>query len=363
MACISTSASSSRMSGMSVELRPVELQVLARGEVAVAAVVGARDVGELAHLPRGQRAVGDGDAQHVGVQLQVDAVHQPQRLELVLGQLARDAALHLVAELRHALAHELRVELVVAVHGSGGLGESQRVLRQAQHGVGFVCALAGPRAERVEARLRAPHSPARRRGCWGRRRARARGSGPARGGRRPRAPRRDRARPPGCARHRRRRAPPAPATSSGERATTALVDALAPGALEIEEHDDAIAQAVGRQDGDALARLAHRHTSAQAIEFAARWRRSARGRRRCTVTDVRPLQARRRASRGRRRSRRGRRCRSCGDAIGQVAAAWSRPRARSSRVPFSTITTGVSGVGAGRQQVRRGSRGALPTPM
>ena len=28
----------------------------------------------------------------------------------------------LVAELRHALAHELRVELVVAVHGSGGLG-------------------------------------------------------------------------------------------------------------------------------------------------------------------------------------------------------------------------------------------------
>ena len=47
---------------------------------------------------------------------------QAQRLELVLGQLARDAAADLVAELRHALAHELRVELVVAVHGSGGLG-------------------------------------------------------------------------------------------------------------------------------------------------------------------------------------------------------------------------------------------------
>ena len=73
------------------ELRPVELQVLARGEVAGAAVVGARDVGELAHLARGQRAVGDGDAQHVGVQLQIDAVHEAQRLELVLGQLAATA--------------------------------------------------------------------------------------------------------------------------------------------------------------------------------------------------------------------------------------------------------------------------------
>ena len=98
------------------ELGPVELQVLARGEVAGAAVVAAGDVGELAHLARGQRAVGDGDAQHVGVELQIDAVHQAQRLELVLGQLAGDAALDLVAELGHALAHELRVELVVAVH-------------------------------------------------------------------------------------------------------------------------------------------------------------------------------------------------------------------------------------------------------
>ena len=102
---------------MSDELGPVELQVLARGEVAGAAVVDARDVGELAHLARGQRAVGDGDAQHVGVQLQIDAVHEPQRLELVLGQLARQAPADLVAELRHALAHELRIELVVAVHG------------------------------------------------------------------------------------------------------------------------------------------------------------------------------------------------------------------------------------------------------
>ena len=89
--------------------------------MAGAAVIDAGDVRELAHLARGERAVGNGDTQHVGVQLQVYAIHEAQRLELVLGQLARDAAADLVAELRHALAHELRVELVVAVHGSGGL--------------------------------------------------------------------------------------------------------------------------------------------------------------------------------------------------------------------------------------------------
>ena len=62
--------------------RPVVLDVLARGEMAVALVVFAGDVGQHAHLLRVQRAVGDGDAQHVGVQLQIDAVHQPQRPEL-----------------------------------------------------------------------------------------------------------------------------------------------------------------------------------------------------------------------------------------------------------------------------------------
>ena len=56
---------------------PIVLQVLTCGEMAVTLVVGARDVGEHAHLLRGQRAVGHGDAQHVGVKLQVDAVHQP----------------------------------------------------------------------------------------------------------------------------------------------------------------------------------------------------------------------------------------------------------------------------------------------
>ena len=62
--------------GRVFERRPVGLAVLG-GEMAVAAVVVPRDFGELApHLARVERAVGDGDAQHIGVKLQVEAVHQ-----------------------------------------------------------------------------------------------------------------------------------------------------------------------------------------------------------------------------------------------------------------------------------------------
>ena len=47
--------------------RPVVLDVLARGEMAVALVVFARDMAEHAQLPGVQRAVGNGDAQHISV--------------------------------------------------------------------------------------------------------------------------------------------------------------------------------------------------------------------------------------------------------------------------------------------------------
>ena len=88
--------------GRVLQRRPVELDVLPGGEVAVAAVVFARDLGELAHLARVQRSVGDGDPQHVGVELQIEPVHQPQRTELLFGELARQSAGDLAAELRHA---------------------------------------------------------------------------------------------------------------------------------------------------------------------------------------------------------------------------------------------------------------------
>jgi len=104
--------------GHVLEPRPVELDVLARAEVPVAAVVGARDVRELAQLRRGQQAVGDRHAQHGRVALDVQAVLQPQRPELVLGQLAREEAPRLVAELRHALVDDALVDFVVEIHAA-----------------------------------------------------------------------------------------------------------------------------------------------------------------------------------------------------------------------------------------------------
>ena len=86
--------------------------------MAVAAVVAARDMRQHAHLLGRQRAVGNGDPQHIGVQLQIDAVHQPQRLEFVLGQFAGQAAANLIAEFSDALIDERLVEIVVEIHGS-----------------------------------------------------------------------------------------------------------------------------------------------------------------------------------------------------------------------------------------------------
>jgi len=103
------------------ELRPVELQVLSRGEVAVAAVVGARHVREFAQLCGGQQPVGNRDPQHRRVALDVEPVPEPQSLELLLRQLARQEAPRLVAELANPVVHQALVDLVVAVHrGSFG---------------------------------------------------------------------------------------------------------------------------------------------------------------------------------------------------------------------------------------------------
>ena len=114
--------------GQLLELDPVELDVLPRGEMAVAAVVAPRDVGQHAQLLRRQRAVGNGDAQHVGVELQIDAVHQPQRLEFVFGQFAGEPARDLIAEFRDPFGDQRAVEFVVEVHAIGSL--KSRVARQ-----------------------------------------------------------------------------------------------------------------------------------------------------------------------------------------------------------------------------------------
>ena len=50
------------------------------------------------------------------MQLKIEAVHQPERLKLVFGQLARQPAGDLTGELLHPFVNELRVEFVIAVH-------------------------------------------------------------------------------------------------------------------------------------------------------------------------------------------------------------------------------------------------------
>ena len=89
--------------------------------MAVAAVVAARDVREHAQLARRQQAVGNRHAQHRRVALDVEAVLQPQRAEVVLGELAGQVAPRLVAELRDALVDDALVDLVVVVHGLAAL--------------------------------------------------------------------------------------------------------------------------------------------------------------------------------------------------------------------------------------------------
>ena len=98
------------------QLDPVILDILPRGEMAVIAVIFARDVRQHPHLAAVERAVRNGNAQHIGVQLQIEAVHQPQRLELVLGHFARKATLHLIAEIGNAGIDDRLIIIVIFIH-------------------------------------------------------------------------------------------------------------------------------------------------------------------------------------------------------------------------------------------------------
>ena len=113
-----------------LKLRPVELDVLARCEVPVIAIVGARDMPEGTHLLGVEQPVGNRDAQHVRVLLVVQAVHQPQRAKLIFGQLARQAAPHLIAELVDSLLHDLRVARVILVHSGSSSTSDRGIVRR-----------------------------------------------------------------------------------------------------------------------------------------------------------------------------------------------------------------------------------------
>src|SRR5471030_1962422 len=102
--------------GCVIQRGPVELDVLARGEVTVTLIVGSSYVRKPSQLRRRNEAIGDRHAQHRRVALDVEAVLQPQRAEVVLRQLAGKVAARLVAELTYALVHDALVDFVVLVH-------------------------------------------------------------------------------------------------------------------------------------------------------------------------------------------------------------------------------------------------------
>jgi hypothetical protein len=71
---------------------------------------------EHAQLPRRQDPVGNGNAQHRRVLLDIEAVLQPQRAKFVLGQFPREEPSCLVAELGNAFVDKALVKGVVAIH-------------------------------------------------------------------------------------------------------------------------------------------------------------------------------------------------------------------------------------------------------
>ncbi len=103
--------------GYALQRRPVVLDVLARGEMPIVAIVAARDMGQHAQLARTEQAVGNGDAQHGRMALNIEAVAQPQRAELFLAELPGEKTAGLVAKLRDAFIDQGLIMGIVTVHG------------------------------------------------------------------------------------------------------------------------------------------------------------------------------------------------------------------------------------------------------
>src|SRR4029079_14638809 len=91
------------------------------------------------------------------MELEIEAVHQPQGPELVLAERPREAALRLLAILRGALGDEAMIELVIAVHGA-----SLRRLETAAQPFGLLAEIGADRwAEGADALadVERPHPP------------------------------------------------------------------------------------------------------------------------------------------------------------------------------------------------------------
>ena len=98
------------------QLRPVVLDVLACGEVAIALVPLVRDICETGHLLTIQGPIGDRNTQHIGMQLQIKTVHQAQGLEFILSQRPINAAFYLRTELSVARGQKVGVKIGVVIH-------------------------------------------------------------------------------------------------------------------------------------------------------------------------------------------------------------------------------------------------------
>lgn len=98
------------------QLDPVELNVLAGGKMAESPIKITGNAGQTTHLVAGQHTVRNGDAQHIGMQLKIQAVLQAQRLEFIFGKLAAKTAFNLITELRRALGNELPVKGIILVY-------------------------------------------------------------------------------------------------------------------------------------------------------------------------------------------------------------------------------------------------------
>jgi hypothetical protein len=96
--------------------RPVQLDVLAGGEVGVALVVVPGNAGKPAQLVRAQHAVGNTDPEHGSQTLNVQAVLQTKGKKLIFGKLASQSSFGLVTELCNPLGSHLPIVFIVYVH-------------------------------------------------------------------------------------------------------------------------------------------------------------------------------------------------------------------------------------------------------
>ena len=75
------------------------------------------NVGELAHLTGVQRTVGNSNTQHISMKLQIQAVHQAQRLEFIFSQRSVQTLCDLPAKLLNTVADKFIVEFSIEIHG------------------------------------------------------------------------------------------------------------------------------------------------------------------------------------------------------------------------------------------------------